>query len=600
MAVKKVPLLLAFVTISFLSGWAQKVKYKDLIELLNTNQFDQAEPHLRRYLKENDDNPSAYMYMGFILQNKALATDMLKDTDKASAYMDSASLSINKALEGITEKEVKRNEDNYLRYRSRDVRTGEFEIKYTEVRFRLEQDVKNLTARKSNINKLRVEFDSFRKNYGAAKSEFVKLVVANPSEKEFYLRADEGTEAQLAQIKQRFDSALSFFESYQITTQQLGKTGYKQVLDKKDITKYGEDGKRDFNLYSDDLKIWDYGGWAERSAKFIKDEVYPLREKLLATDRELVKLRRSIEKDSVSALKELDELYPKLLINPVEQYDANPMPLKVFRMTHAELSYYSKWLENRKTKQGSDLVQRKTAFQSELPYLKKLDSISSLLLALDLEQEAVNYQNYVKTSYGSTLVLKSLISATNDFSKREAERCLTAISRLNESLKWLVIQSDSIPLAMPVRPEKPIQPLVVAEEAFTHGIKYPVSGAPLGYFYTITPARLPEVQVTYAVDTAFANRRNQTLFRGLATTDGKGQLYYTAVFSEARNAAGKFPVTICKIYRTDGLAWQMNYQLDALPAELQLNAATGELLVRGALNGESRMFVIDKAGKLVQ
>jgi hypothetical protein len=600
MAVKKVPFLLVALAFVALPGWGQKVKYKDLIELLNTNQFDQAEPHLRRYLKENDDNPSAYMYMGIILQGKALATDMLRETGKAATYMDSASLFINKALEGITEREVNRNEENYLRYRSRDVRTGEFEIKFTEVRFRLEQDVKNLAIRKANIHKLRLEFDAFRRNYEVAKNDFTKLIAASSSQKEFYLRADETIEAQLAQLKIRFDSALWYFAAYQSTTQQIGKTGYKHILDKKDVVKYGEDGKRDFNLYSDDLKVWDYGTWAERSASFIKNEVYPLREKFLATDRELVKLRRSIEKDSVSVLKELTDLYPKLLVNPVEQYDANPMPLKVFRMTHAELSYYSKWLENKKTKQGPNLLQRKAAYQSELPYLKKLDSISGLLLALDIDQEAINYQNYVKTSYGSTLVLKSLISSTHDFAKRESERCRAALNRLDQSLKWLVVQSDSIPLAMPVPPEAPIQPLVVAAETFTHGIKYPQSGAPTGYFYTITPERLPEVQVLYAVDSAFADRRNQAFFKALATTDGKGQLYYTAVFSEARNAAGKFPVTICKIYRTDGLAWQMNYQLDAIPAELQLNATTGELLVRGTLNGESRMFVIDKAGKLLQ
>jgi hypothetical protein len=600
MAIKKVPLLAFLVVLAAVPAWAQKVKYKDLIELLNTNQFEQAEPHLRRYLKENDDNPSAYMYMGIILQGKALATDMLKETEKAAQFIDSASLFLNKALVGINEKEVKRNEENYLRYRSRDIRTGEFEIKYTEVRFRLEQDVKNMAARKENILKLNTDFNQFRKSYEAAKTQFGKLIAGNPSEKEFYLRADEATEKQLTQIKQKFDSAMVFFESYQATTQQIGKTGYKHVLDKKDVVKYGEDGKRDFNVFNDDLKVWDYGSWADRSASFIKEEVYPLREKFLATDRELVKLRRTIEKDSVSVLKELGEIYPRLNQNPVEQYDANPMPLKVFQMTHAELSYYSKWLENRKVKQSNDLLQKRAAYQSELPFIKRLDSISGFLLSQDIEQEAINYQNYVKTSYGSTLVLKSLISSTHDFATREGERCLAALKKVETSLKWLVVQADSIPLMQPVAAAKPIQPLVVAEEAFTHGMKYAPNGPATGYFYTITPSRTPEVQVTYAIDSAFSNRRNQPLFKGLAATDGKGQLYYTAVFSEARNTGGKFPVTICKIYRTDGLAWQMNFQFDCMPAELQLNATTGELLVRCVANGESRMLVIDKAGKLIQ
>lgn len=107
------------------------------------------------------------------------------------------------------------------------------------------------------------------------------------------------------------------------------------------------------------------------------------------------------------------------------------------------------------------------------------------------------------------------------------------------------------------------------------------------------------MQVAYGLDTAFTNRKNLAFFRGLATSDEQGQVFFTAVFSERRNSQGRFPVTICKIYRTDGLAWQTNYQFENTPVDLQFNAASGELLVRVSVAGESKILVLDKTGKLL-
>jgi hypothetical protein len=581
-----------------LSAPAQKVKYKDLIELLNNNQFDIAEAPLRRYLKENNDNPSAFLYMALILQNKANATDMLREGDKAAAMMDSALVFFKKAYDGITEKEL-RKEDYYQRFRSRDVRTGEFAIKYTEVRFRLEQDMKNLTTRRENLQSLSARFAAFQRSYLDARARFLQLAADNPSEKELNLRADERTEDLLRLIKDRFDSAMFYFEDYLAVTRLLGKTGYRHVLDKKEIRNYQEDGRREFSFFNDDLKVWDFGGWAEKSARFIKEEVYPMREKFLQTDRELNNLRRKIEKDSVSLQTELEALAPALQINPVARFDADPMPLKVFQMTHAELMYHSKWMENREVKKSPDLVQRRRAYRSELPLTRRLDSLSGVLLALDMDAEAANYQYYVKTAYGSTDVLKALIAATHDFARRETARTQLAVASLDRSLNWLVAGADSIPLFMPVPVGRPVQPMAVVEESHTHGLKYPARGAPQGYFYTITPARVPDLQVSFRLDSAFADSRKVSLFKGLSATDGKGQLYFAMIFSEERTPAGLVPVTLAKIYRTDGLAWQMNYKLPGVPTELQFNAATGELLVRVVVNNEPRVLIMDKAGKLL-
>src|SRR5216684_1563903 len=89
---------------------AQKVKYKDLIVLLTSKQYDKAEPFLKRYLKENDDNPNAFLYMGIVLQEKSSQMDPLLHNEALCSVLDSAAIYYSKAYKGITEKELRKND----------------------------------------------------------------------------------------------------------------------------------------------------------------------------------------------------------------------------------------------------------------------------------------------------------------------------------------------------------------------------------------------------------------------------------------------------------------------------------------------------------
>src|SRR5690348_2999562 len=118
--------LIQFLLIFLISAaYGQKVKYKDIYGLLSTKQYEQAEPFLKQYLKENIDNPNAYLYMGFILQDKASKNDVLKQTKIAVANMDSAIMYYGKASKILDEREVRKNKEYYETYNRRDLRTGE-------------------------------------------------------------------------------------------------------------------------------------------------------------------------------------------------------------------------------------------------------------------------------------------------------------------------------------------------------------------------------------------------------------------------------------------------------------------------------------------
>src|SRR5690349_8393072 len=88
-----------------LPAFGQKVKYKDIFGLLSSKQYESAEPFLKRYLKDETDNPNAYLYMGIIYQEHANKEDILRRTEKTIGYMDSSIYFYDKAYKGLTEKE---------------------------------------------------------------------------------------------------------------------------------------------------------------------------------------------------------------------------------------------------------------------------------------------------------------------------------------------------------------------------------------------------------------------------------------------------------------------------------------------------------------
>jgi hypothetical protein len=116
-----------------------------------------------------------------------------------------------------------------------------------------------------------------------------------------------------------------------------------------------------------------------------------------------------------------------------------------------------------------------------------------------------------------------------------------------------------------------------------------------GYFYTITSTRKPEVKVEFPVDKTSFKERKLRAAKSLSYAEASGQLYFVLVYSEQLNK-DKYPATLAKIYRTDGLAWSNNISLSFIPKEMVLKPETGELTIKN----DSQQAVIDKNGKVLR
>jgi hypothetical protein len=163
-----------------------------------------------------------------------------------------------------------------------------------------------------------------------------------------------------------------------------------------------------------------------------------------------------------------------------------------------------------------------------------------------------------------------------------------------KALQWIIDGADSIPLKTQAMPSK-FRPLFTVDEKYTMGLQMHDSVNAEGYFYTITPARKPEVKVVFPVDKASFRQSKLPGVKGLSFAEGGGQLFFVLVYSEQQKNE-KHSATLAKIYRSDGLAWSNNYQLAFIPKEIALKPDTGEV----TLKNDAQQIVIDKNGKLLR
>ena len=586
--------LIQFLLLFLISAaYGQKVKYKDIYALLSTKQFEQAEPFLKYYLKETIDNPNAYLFMGNIFQEKASKNDVLKQTRIAIANMDSAIVYYDKAYKALDDREVRRNKEYYEAYNRRDLRTGEFGVKLSDIQFDLEKKIEGLKERIDKVKMVEHFFFLADSSYQRANALFLSLQQKFSSETQLYLRAGDPTLKDLTSLSLKFDSCMKAFEHYKTATSTLGKTGYNQQITVTDIVDFRKDGIELADFYKDEVKLWNYKKFADRARQEIEKEVIPMRQHLVAYDMEINKLREKLNSDSVSVRSDLTKLIDKLLYDQLKRFDAEPLPMVLFALKTTDLEYRSAVLEHKTFRDSADIHLQIRMLNQEMKLLLKLDSTAAKIPEEKLAEKAQDYEDFINSTYSNASVLKSYLRSLREFGLREQRKKTSQLEQHLKSLNYIVDGADSIPLLSEIISS--FKPLVTTPEKFTTGLSLRDTVNVQGYFYTITSSRKPEVKAYFPVDKSAFRQRNLAATKALAFSDIAGQIYYVLVYSE-KAVKEKFPATLAKIYRSDGLAWKVDYPLTFTPSEIVLRADTGELVIK---NG-AQQTVVDKNGKVVK
>jgi len=576
------------------SAFGQKVKYKDIFGLLNTKQYEAAEPFLKKYLKETDDNPNAFLYMGIIYQERSAKEDILRKTEKTISYMDSAIYFYDKAYKTITEKEVKRNDEYYQAYNRRDLRTGEFGVKLSDIQYDVEKRMEGLRERIDRVKMVKHYFGLSEGLYKKTAATYQAIQKNYPSEKAFFLRAEESTITSLTTLALQFDSCTKAFDNYKSSLGTVGKTSYNQILVLKEIKDFQAEGTSPADFYKDELALWDYKKFADRSKVVIEKEIIPMQKHLISYDIEINKLREKLSQDSVSVRSDLTNLIDKLLMDQLKKYDPEPLPMEVFTLKISDLEYRSALMEHRKSYDTTDVNKRLQQITLEAKSLAKLDSISNKMTDDDIDKKAEDYNYFITNTFSNTVVLKSYVEALKEYSEREQRSVDAKLKRCKEALRWIRIYPDSVPL-FTEKTSSRFKPLAIEAEKYTSGLQYKDSLNADGYLFTITPSRVPDVKVAFPVEKHSFREGHLNSFKSRIFSDAGGQLFFVLIFSE-RAAENKYPATLAKIYRSDGLAWSNNFNFGFIPTEISFKQDTGELIVKGSVE----QAVVDKNGKLLK
>jgi hypothetical protein len=570
--------------------FSQKLKYKDIFALLSTNRYEDAEPFLKKYLKETSDNPNAYLYLGLIYEKKTLRDDVLKETQQAIVNIDSAIMMFANASSMITDKEIKKEKDYYAMYSQRDLRTGVMEIKLAHIQFDLQNRTNALRERKDKINMVTHYFTEMQTGYTRCNELFSALQQGYPGLREFYLRADERVTAQLKELSETFDIAQKAFENYKTSISNLGKISYNQQWNVHEIKDFKKDGGELTDFYKNDLLIWNYKGFADQAIRIIDGELKSIKEELITYDIEINKLADKLKADSLSVHSGLARLAESLLSDKLKKLDPEPLPLDILALKMADLEYKSVLMDSRRLKDSANVFLQLERTKEEINYLKKVDSLAVKLMTRNIDEEALNYQYFVTTTYNSAALLKSWVKAEREFADREMKKKFETLAQRTESINWLISGSDSIPLTTTRKSR--FKPLLI-EPKYTVGIVFSDSLNGEGYFYDVTSSRKPSIKVRFAIDKQNLKERRLNAIKAAVTAD-QGENIFFALIWWGGKVKEKYPATLAKIYRFDGLSWSTNLMLDFMPEGMQYLPENGELVIRA---GELQL-VVDKSGKV--
>lgn len=604
---KRFSWLIITVLVTIGSARAQKVKYKDLYPLLDSRQYELAIPILKRFLADSKtiNHPNANFQLATYFELKTLDQDILNDADAMDLYADSAIMAYQKTMTLLTEKEVsKKNAEYYGSYQRRDVRTGKVGIKLADIQYDLEKKVNGLIERKVAVNNINVAMSDSYTAYTICQRIYSELRSTYPDTRRLYLQADEVVIKKLDTLAAQAEIAVVSAGKMKTALGKIEKAGYDPKIEIKDIEKYEKDGMEEADYFSDEIVFWEYGDWVKMVKDIVANKVKPMMANLIEYDNQLNALRNQTLEDSISQVAKVAPLGP--IKNQLNEFDPDPLPLKVFDVKVSELEYLAKLVEHHDYYDSADLVYKTGILKEKVDALSQYDSLLNVLADFPYKEESTNYYAYVSSSFGDLEQFTSYIETKKSFADQQFEKKSAELELMAERANWLISENDSIPLfeVEDVISSRRYLPVVI-DSTHTAGLFFEDDNTLRGYFSLVNKNRVPESKVEFTVNEEFFNRINVLDIEALVNADESGQIYHL-LFYVPMPEQETFAAELCKIYTADGLAWEKSLILETKPSTITITDGTGVVEVNYDLqsySGDKQLasgIMLDKKGEVLE
>lgn len=568
----------ALISVFFLCqiAFGQKIKYKDLFPVLNSKNYAEGGPKLILYLADpkNQDEANPNLQMGLMLEDRFLKYDVVVDTTQLYATGDSAITFLDKAKLLITEKELKKNDQYYQAFFRRDLRTGEFGIKVSDVHLDIEKKIEAITQRVADAKSLHQTINSIESKHKLAMNAYKTLTEKFSSYNSMLLSLDQEDQELLTEIEQNGSEASEQANSIKESARKLGTEKYQEEVDLKTIVEFGTDGLMLSDIKSGSISIWDFENWANSAQSEIRGGVGIFKTQITNFSNEIREQKNKVKKSQDAEI----TLFPEELITQFEKYDPESTVEKLLRMEMHEARVIKQVdLQINPALLDSSLV----GSQLEIYTAAKLevDSLNLLvesILSEDLEEAKKKYPDYIDSFFKSHVTASKYVEEMRTWSRRNKNWIGKSVEYWAERNKWGIRQKEGeeekqIPLFVQDSPENGNYTMGVLIETIPEVVIYGGDmEAGKGYVSSFGADRIEQWKIEYDLPGTEAFQYDSDTIPA-----AQGAICF---YVYNKNAAENNFSTVS--FTTSGqLKWAVNVTVSKAPVDFKFDDLTQELTI---------------------
>ncbi len=444
-------LLTAIFFLFVLQTHAQKTKYKDIFPLLEAKQYDQAEGYLKEYAfnEKNSDHANSQLHLGYLFEDRLLKADILKDTAQLYGWGDSAVLYLAKAKELIDEKELKKRDEYYQAFYRRDLRSGEFGIKLSDVHLEIDKKRDDAKTRTDNIRLLNDNLRRANQAYNSAVNKFQELNSQFNDYNLFLIKSNKLTTDILKEITTSARKSKGAITEMKRALSLIENPGFGPEFKYKEITSFPQEGVTTVDFYKGEFDLWNLQDWSGDTHETIEDESEPMKSAIIAYDRELTDYKSNLFAGGTNGSGALS--FKEDILGHIQKYDDQSILKDIIDIKLMDiniLKVYAPTLNSRAADK-EDMDYQLIIADSLVGKYAELGQVVDKLTARDIDADYEKYSFFFENRMKGRSGVDEFIVAKKREVSEQSEYWKSQYDFWLETSSWGLMEFGSIPLFTP-------------------------------------------------------------------------------------------------------------------------------------------------------
>ena len=573
----------AYVTLclSIFTVDAQKIKYKDLQPVLASKNYSEGIPKLFQFLSDpkNVDEPNANLQLGLWLEDRFKKYDVVNDSSKIYEVGDSAVFYLERSKTLITEKELKKRDKYYQAFFRRDLRTGEFGIKISDVHLDIEKKVESVEQRISEIKAMHKKVLKVEKHLQDALADYKEISSQFSKYNAMLIGADDAMQTKLAAIEENGRKSEEEAEAVQELAETLGADKYRDDAQLMEIAQFGVDGLDQQEIRSGSITMWNYQEWARAAKSEIMGGIGLFKTMIKNFSNES---RDKKEKAKKGQNVEIGE-FPSDLKSQFDKYDPGSTVESLLNVELLEAKVIKQVdLQINPALMDSSLIGHQLViYESALVLAKDMNTIVEGISAEDLAVSKTKYKSYIESFFQDYVTASKYVTDMQVWSRRQIDWLTNSIEYWTEQNRWGIYTPEEIeegedpeimyPLFVTDIPENGKMTLDVPvknpDEVVIYGLE---SEENKGFIFSFGPDRRAQWKLDFDLIEAEAPQYESD---SIPTAEGSSSFYLFDRAAQEEN------FTVVSYTEGGQLNWATTVTLSKAPVDFKFDDLTQDLTI---------------------